>query len=172
MKTRNLALTIICLTMAVACHSDPPIVVPPAQRKGPDMKEHLINANRTVAQSEETAIDEYIARRQWPMEKLTDGARLWIYQSGKGAKVEMEDSVRVIYSIEAINGKRIYDNVEERYVAGRRSEMTGLDAAVLQMRRGDRARVILPSNLGYGIGGDGDRIPQSAILVVDLRVED
>ena len=84
----------------------------------------------------------------------------------------MEDSVRVIYSIEAINGKRIYDNVEERYVAGRRSEMTGLDAAVLQMRRGDRARVILPSNLGYGIGGDGDRIPQSAILVVDLRVED
>ena len=48
--------------------------------------------------------------------------------------------------------------------------MIGLDQAVLQLSVGSRAKVILPSNLAYGIGGDGDRIPQSAILVIDVKV--
>ena len=73
-------------------------------------------------------------------------------------------------AIEAINGKLIYSDITDDYVAGRRQQMIGLDQAVLQLSVGSRAKVILPSNLAYGIGGDGDRIPQSAILVIDVKV--
>lgn len=136
----------------------------------PDLKEHFINANRTIAQSEETSINEYVARRKWDMQKLPDGVRLWEYEKGCGPKVNVEDSVHIVYSVEAINGKLIYSDITDDYVAGRRQQMIGLDQAVLQLSVGSRAKVILPSNLAYGIGGDGDRIPQSAILVIDVKV--
>ena len=136
----------------------------------PDLKEHFINANRTIAQSEETSINEYVARRKWDMQKLPEGVRLWEYEKGRGPKINVEDSVHIVYSVEAINGKLIYSDKTDDYVAGRRQQMIGLDQAVLQLSVGSRAKVILPSNLAYGIGGDGDRIPQSAILVIDVKV--
>ena len=136
----------------------------------PDLKEHFINANRTIAQSEETSINEYVARRIWDMQKLPEGVRLWEYEKGRGPKINVEDSVHIVYSVEAINGKLIYSDITDDYVAGRRQQMIGLDQAVLQLSVGSRAKVILPSNLAYGIGGDGDRIPQSAILIIDVKV--
>lgn len=168
---RRYALIIICFTLLAACHGDPPMVGRPAANT-PDIREHLINANRTIAQSEETSINEYIARRKWNMVKLPEGVRLWEYETGKGKKIGFEDSVHISYNVEAINGKLIYNNIKEDYVAGRRQQMIGLDYAVLQLSVGSRAKVILPSNLAYGIGGDGDRIPQSAILVIDLQILD
>lgn len=155
--------------MLSACHNDPPMVGNPTSNT-PDLKEHFINANRTIAQSEETSINEYVARRKWDMQKLPDGVRLWEYEKGRGPKVNVEDSVHIVYSVEAINGKLIYSDIKDDYVAGRRQQMIGLDQAVLQLSVGSRAKVILPSNLAYGIGGDGDRIPQSAILIIDVKV--
>lgn len=155
--------------MLSACHNDPPMVGNPTSNT-PDLKEHFINANRTIAQSEETSINEYVARRKWDMQKLPEGVRLWEYEKGRGPKINVEDSVHIVYSVEAINGKLIYSDITDDYVAGRRQQMIGLDQAVLQLSVGSRAKVILPSNLAYGIGGDGDRIPQSAILVIDVKV--
>ena len=160
---------LLSVMFLAGCHGDPPMVGRPVTQ-GPDIKEHMINANRTIAQSEETVIDEYIARRGWPMEKKGDGVRLWVYHEGKGHTIEMEDTVEVRYNIEAINGKKIYDYAEESYVAGHRRDIIGLDMAVMGLPRCSKAKVIVPSNLGYGIGGDGNRIPQSAILVMDIEV--
>ncbi len=157
------------LALLAGCHNDPPVVAPRAAQHD-QLKEHMINANKTIAQAEQTSIDEYVARRGWPVRELSNGARLWEYEAGKGAQVDYEDSVHLRYDIEAINGTRLYSNLEEDCVAGRRREMVGLDEAVRQLHFGSRAKVILPSNLAYGIGGDGDRIPSSAVLVLDVEV--
>lgn len=162
-------LLIFACCVCVACHNDPPIVGGP-QKQGYDLKEHLINANKTIAQAEETSINEYVERRGWTMQRLNEGARVWVYQQGSGKQIEPEDSVHLRYDIEAINGKKIYQGVEDNYVAGRKQQLIGLDQAVMHLNRGSRAKIILPSNLGYGIGGDGDRITQSAILVFDVEV--
>lgn len=165
------AIILIACTLLASCHGDPPIVGRPSVPNR-DIKENLINANKTIAQSEETAINEYISRRGWKnMKRLDEGARVWEYQKGEGAKIGYEDSVTLTYTIEAINGKLIYNDIEDKYVAGRRQQMIGLDQAVMQLHHGSRAKVILPSSLAYGIGGDGDKIPQSAILVIDVEVK-
>lgn len=155
--------------LLTSCHGDPPMIGQPVDKQQ-SLKENMINANRTIAHAEETSIDEYISRRNWPMTKLSDGARIWVYETGKGDKVEIEDSVTIRYNVEAINGKNIYDYNQDTYVAGHRRDLIGLDGAVMGLNRGSKAKVILPSNLAFGIGGDGDRIPQSAILVIDLQI--
>ena len=161
---------LLTLLFLVSCHNDPPIVMGPTSNNNNNIKENLINANRTIAQAEETAIDQYISRRGWSMERLPEGARVWEYKNGKGATIAYEDSVCVEYSVEAINGKTIYNNLKDCFVAGRRQEMIGLDQAILHLHYGSSARVILPSALAYGIGGDGDRIPQSTILILDIKI--
>ncbi len=171
MRHALLHITLVSILLSLAaCHGDPPMVVAPTHR-GNDLKENMINANKTIAQSEETAIDQYVARRHWDMQTLVNGARIMEYEVGKGPKVNYEDSVHIRYRVEAINGNVIYDSVDEHFVAGRRQQMIGLDEAVRALHFGSRAMVILPSNLAYGMGGDGDRIPQQAILVLDLTIE-
>lgn len=162
---------LLSLLLFNSCHNDPPIVMP-SQNKGNDLKENLINANRTIAQAEETSIDQYIARRGWTMERLPEGARIWEYEKGSGATIGFEDSVCVDYSVEAVNGRSIYNGISECFVAGRRQEMIGLDQAILRLHYGSRAHVILPSALAYGIGGDGDRIPKSTILILDIKIKE
>lgn len=166
---RNPLLIILFFIFFVSCHNDPPIVMGPNKTDN-DIKENLINANKTIAQAEETSIDQYIARHGWTMERLPEGARVWEYEKGSGDPIDFEDSVCVDYSVEAINGRTIYEELSECFVAGRRQQMIGLDQAVLKLHHGSRAHVILPSALAYGIGGDGDRIPQSTILVLNLRI--
>lgn len=168
---RKLFYITVLITVLSSCHNDPPMVIG-SSRADNNLKENLINANRTIAQAEETTIDQYVSRRGWTMERLPEGARVWEYEKGAGKAVEFEDSVCVVYSVDAVNGRNIYEAVSECFVAGRRQQMIGLDQAVLRLHYGSKARVILPSALAYGIGGDGDRIPRSTILVLDLTVED
>lgn len=165
----TIPLLILLLALA-SCHNDPPVVLP-NRHQGPDLKENMIRANKTIAEAEETSINEYVARRGWQMRHTTNGARVWEYEQGNGRQIAYEDSVHIVYDVEAINGTVIYKNVNESFVAGRRQEMTGLDEVVLLLHYGSKAKVILPSRMGYGIGGDGDRIPQSAILVLDVKID-
>lgn len=164
-------LIVLSMLVVSGCRRTPPVVAPPV-KNGTDIKENMINANRTIALAEETALDEYIGRRQWNATRLENGVRVWEYGKGTGKMVNADDSVIVNYEIEAINGKKIYTGLSDTFVVGRRQYMKGLDDAVLCLRQGSKAKVLLPSSTAYGIGGDGDRITQSMILVLDVEVRD
>ncbi len=135
-----------------------------------DIKENLINANKYIAQSEDTQIEQYIARRQWDMKRLSCGARVMETRQGTGKAIDYEDSVSVRCRIEAINGGVIYENLEENFVAGRHQTTVGLDAAVRELRRGSQAVAIVPSEAAYGVGGDGDRINTRVVLIYHIEV--
>lgn len=136
-------------------------------------KHQLIEANRILSVSEDVQIDDYIARKGWKMQKTQTGLRYWIYKKGTGQQVQMMDIVRLRYRVELINGYVCYDHKEnefEEIQIGRSTAPPGLEQGLLMMREGDRAKLILPSHLGYGLLGDLDRIPAKAILIYDVEV--
>lgn len=159
----------ICVFLLTACNNVP--VVETGNDGGNDMRENLINANRYLTQGEETSIDSYAARRGWQMTVLPCGARMMVTDEGKGAPVAYDETVVIGYRVEDLGGKTIYANRLDTVVAGRLEPTRGLDAALLTMRHGSRARVIVPSELAYGMVGDGDRIGQRMTLVYDVRIE-
>ncbi len=169
MKPQLITLLSLAAMLAVACHNTPVIEV--ADQKGDPLKENMMNANRYIAKSEEQQIDSYVARRGWPMTEIGSGARLWEMERGKGRQIDYEDTVKVTYRLEAINGAVIYEQKAETFVAGRGQTVCGLDVAVRHLHHGSRARLILPSEQGYGVAGDGDRVPTRAILIYELKVE-
>ena len=166
---KRISLISMAIMLFASCNNVPVIDFEPD--KGDTLKENLLNANRYIAQSEETQIDAYIARRGWEMRKLSGGARVMETSQGSGVSVEYEDTVTITYRLEAINGTVIYSNETETVVAGRLQPTRGLDAALLILHHGSTAKIILPSEQGYGVVGDGDRVKSRMILVYDLKVE-
>lgn len=158
----------ILLLALASCDRTPVVMV--SDSNGDSLKENMINANKVISQSEETQIDAYAARRNWNLQKLPNGARIFEYQAGNGSLIDFEDTVNVVYRLEAINGTVFYENQDESFVVGRNQTTTGLDYAVRKLRHGSRAHLILPSTLGYGVVGDGDRVPSRAVLIYDLTI--
>ena len=166
---KQILLIPMAIMMFAACNNVPVIDLEPD--KGDTLKENLLNVNRYIAQSEETQIDAYVSRRGWQMRKLSGGGRVMETSQGSGRPVEYEDTVIITYRLEAINGTVIYSNETETVVAGRLRPTRGLDAALLTLHHGSTAKVILPSEQGYGVVGDGDRVKSRMILVYDLKIE-
>jgi FKBP-type peptidyl-prolyl cis-trans isomerase len=47
---------------------------------------------------------------------------------------------------------------------------SGLEEVILFLKKGDRAKIIIPSHLAFGLVGDGNKIPAMATLVYDLEL--
>lgn len=161
----------LALTALLGAGCDRTPVIDTQQQAAPSYKENIINANKVIASSEETQIDSYLSRRQWHMTRLGDGVRYEEYQAGKGATLDYEDHVALSYRLEALNGDILYSRVSDTLTLGHHLPNEGLDNALRHLRRGSKARVIVPSSIGFGAAGDGDRVPARTVLVYDLQID-
>lgn len=164
---RTVVLVAMMATM-VGC-GEPPVVTGPEPK--PDIKENLANANRYIVESEETQINSYVERRGWKVKRLACGARVYEFEMGNGKPVEWEEDVVIGYKLESLTGNTIYEGVKDTVKVGRQKPTLGLDAALTQLKHGSKAYVIVPSNQGYGVVGDGDRVTSRMVLVYKLEIE-
>ena len=55
---------------------------------------------------------------------------------------------------------------------GKSRVVNGLEEGVLLMKKGGRAKLIVPSHLAFGLLGDPGKIPARAVLVYDVELCD
>jgi FKBP-type peptidyl-prolyl cis-trans isomerase FkpA len=135
--------------------------------------ENLQEANKIMAGSEEIQIDDYVARMGWKMSKTPTGLRYWIYEAGNGKEVVELSIVRFNSRVELINGFVCYDSKHEGYEEiqlGRSTAPGGLEEGLALLREGDKAKLILPSHMAFGLLGDQNKIPTKAILIYDIEI--
>lgn len=144
-------------------------------KEGNAEKERMEKANKALLRNEIDRIEQLLERSGWQMEKTNTGLYYDIYESaGKGTKVEYGNAVIISGDLKLLNGQEIYNSEKEgtkAFVIGKGQAESGLEQAVLMMRKGDRARLIIPSHLAYGLVGDGNRIPEKATLLYDIKIE-
>ena len=154
--------------LAAACRPVPDIDI--AAPKRDSLAERMISANRIMAQTEELQIDTYLERLHWNATRLGGGARVMVTTSGSGHQVQPDDTVAIAYSVEDLAGRVIYSHIDDTVVAGRLKPTRGLDAALLTLRQGAKATVLMPSEQAYGVVGDGQSIGQRVVLVCKVEV--
>jgi len=109
--------------------------------------------------------------------ELPSGLRYTILQPNEaGKKPEEGDLVSVHYCGMLTNGK-IFDDSFQRgepieFTLGRGQVIAGWDEGIAQLRKGERAILIIPPNLGYGPRGAGGVIPPNATLVFEVELMD
>lgn len=144
------------------------------------MKEQKVMQEKHEAKMAELMQQEKIDREAWLKENKitvspTPSGMYFIQQkAGTGQKVESGDLVRAHYTGYLLDGQ-VFDSSEESkepfsFAAGRGEVIPGWDEAVMMMRVGGKARIILPSELAYGESRPDFPIPPYATLVFDLEI--
>lgn len=146
-----------------------------SQQVPANLEEQLIDMHRRNLQDEEAIIDNFIKQHGLNMKKSDTGLRYSISSTGEGETVQDGQAVTFQYELRLLDSTFCYSS-ELRgpliFRVGQDDVVRGLHEGALLMRSGDRATMILPSRLAYGLTGDHERIPGGAILVYDLELVD
>lgn len=138
-----------------------------------DPSKSLEKANRYLVKSEKIDIENYIRRHKWTMEETGSGLQYEIYYNGSGKQAEAKDIAVFAYKTWLINGNLVYtsevDGLKE-FLIGKGGVESGLEEAVLLMKEGDKARLILPAHLAFGLLGDEKKIPPRTAIIYDLEL--
>ena len=107
-------------------------------------------------------------------EKTESGLRYQFIQRGEGKKAESGKTVAVHYEGSLENGK-VFDSSYPRkkpieFKLGQGQVIEGWDEGIALLRVGDKARFVIPSDLGYGSRGAGGAIPPNATLIFDVEL--
>lgn len=146
-----------------------PVVI----KKSPEKS--LEKVNKYLLKVENREIDDYVRRHRWNMQTTGSGLRIEITKRGKGAPIKKGDKVTLKYNTFLIDGTMIYSSVKlgpKVFEVGHGGVEAGIEEAVMYLHKGDKAHLILPSFLAYGLNGDGNKIPARAIVIYDVEVVD
>jgi peptidyl-prolyl cis-trans isomerase A (cyclophilin A) len=109
-------------------------------------------------------------------EKTESGLRYQFIQKGDGKQAEAGKTVSVHYEGSLENGK-VFDSSYPRkkpieFKLGIGQVIEGWDEGIALLKVGDKARFVIPSDLGYGSRGAGGAIPPNATLIFDVELMD
>jgi FKBP-type peptidyl-prolyl cis-trans isomerase len=142
---------------------------------------NAIEAFRTFEGSREKRIAEAREAAKAELDKLSagfeetkSGLRYQIIQKGEGQKAEKGNKVSVHYKGQLADGT-VFDSSYKRnspleFKVGVGQVIAGWDEGILLLHVGDKARFVIPSDLGYGSAGAGGVIPPDATLIFDVEL--
>jgi len=142
-----------------------------------------IEAFRTFGGEREKRITELKMKIDVELDKIaagfnkTDsGLRYQIIQKGKSKKAEKGKQISVHYKGQLTDGT-VFDSSYQRkqpldFTVGIGEVIKGWDEGLQLLQVGDKARLVIPSELAYGSQGAGGVIPADATLIFDVELMD
>jgi FKBP-type peptidyl-prolyl cis-trans isomerase FkpA len=111
--------------------------------------------------------------------KTASGLYIAIDQEGNGEKPKSGDEVKVNYTGTFLDGKKFDSSVDSAFghmtpyafKLGQRQVISAWDEGIAALTKGAKAKLIAPSSLAYGSGGNGN-IPANSVLRFDVELLD
>ena len=145
------------------------------QSDKPQQEDPYVKWNQVNVEREEEDIDFFLQRYGWTMQKTGTGLRYQCVREGKGNHPQAEQVVTLKFTTFLLTGDTVYTSDRDglkQFKVDKSDEIAGLNEAVKMMRKGERARLVIPSFLAYGVAGDGNRIRGKVTLAMEVEMVD
>ena len=156
------------------------VILTSCNNKSPDknisqaeLSEKLTKMNMLLVENESKKIDNFIRRRTFKTTRTGTGLRYEIYEHGKGEKPSFRSEVEINYDVYLLGGDLCYSSDTTgpiKLMLGIGEQVSGLEEGLMLMVPGDKARLILPAHLAYGMNGDAMKIPPASALYFDVEL--
>ncbi len=128
------------------------------------------------AEQEEGLMLDYLEEEGITVEPTPSGLYYIEKEKGDGTAAESGKMVKVHYEGRLLDGT-VFDSSYERgepieFIVGHGQVIPGWDEGIGMMNVGGKARLVIPSYLGYGERGAGAMIPAFSTLVFDVELVD
>lgn len=174
-------LSVIMLTVLIgafaACrdHRVTGSVVSSSETPKEDKDAPYVEGNKNIMRRENEEMQMFINRYGWQMQRTPTGLYIQVLEPGSGDLYKENDRVAVAYRTFLLSGEQVYSsdsNGVKVFVVNRSEEIDALHEAVQMLRPGAKARLVIPSHLGYGVAGDGDRIRGLQPFIMEISMLD
>lgn len=138
-----------------------------------EIRERMTNANQLLVRDESKEIEDFIVRHQFRMTSTGTGLRFELLKDGTGPVPMAHQEVVVSYQVYLLDGIKVYDVSDEDPVVFRLqegNEIKGVEEAVMMMKEGSSARLLIPSHLAYGMLGDQQKIRGATPLYLTIKL--
>ncbi|MES2131245.1 MAG: FKBP-type peptidyl-prolyl cis-trans isomerase [Bacteroidota bacterium] len=138
------------------------------------VKQQFIKANQQVVVKENDEMDYYQKSHQLAFTKTTAGIRYYVYKpSLKGDSIKDGSVIKINYTLSLLDGTVCYSSEKDgakEFKVGMDDLEDGLHKAVLHLKNGDKALIMIPSHLAHGLLGDSKKIPPQSPILYDIEV--
>ena len=104
--------------------------------------------------------------------EMIKGMKVEILKQGTGAQAKTGDTVTVNYVGALENGIKFDSSIDRGtpfpFTLGENRVIKGWELGVLGMRAGEKRKLTIPPELGYGSAGAGGVIPPNATLIFEV----
>jgi FKBP-type peptidyl-prolyl cis-trans isomerase len=109
--------------------------------------------------------------------RTNSGLYYVITNQGTGANAAAGDEVTVNYTGMFLDGRKFDSNIDSafnhvspfKFTLGRSQVIRGWDEGIALLKKGSKAKLILPSAIAYGANGTGG-IPANSVLQFDVEL--
>ncbi|PKP50622.1 MAG: peptidylprolyl isomerase [Bacteroidetes bacterium HGW-Bacteroidetes-11] len=134
-------------------------------------------ADKNKAKGEELGkLNNYIKNNKITVKPTASGLYYIETLAGTGEKPVAGKKVKVHYTGTLLDGQKFDSSVDRgqpfEFVLGQGQVIQGWDEGIAMMKKGGKARLVIPSSIAYGPDGRMPTIPPSATLIFDVELID
>ena len=139
---------------------------------------HLISVDSPLKmkKNEEVALKKYIEDNKITNPPTASGIYIMESVAGQGIKIDSGTMVKLHFVVSTIDGKQIFSSMDRpeplKFQYGQKFDTPGLEEAVGTMKKGSKAKVIVPSKMAFGEMGRGNVVPPYSTIVYDVEIID
>lgn len=119
-------------------------------------------------------LEQYIADNSITVQPEESGLYFISEKKGRGRLPKMEEMVTFHMTVGLIDGTKVFSTLDRgepiEIEFGKRFDTEGLEQGLGMIRKGGKARLIVPSSIGFGAEQRGQVIPPYSTLVYDVEV--
>ncbi len=167
--------TFILIVIVTFFSCDKKFVQKPAEKKEDTFLQESVKREKKRQQLEYEQLEAWVAQNpQFQFTKTPYGYWMESYSSSpNGEPMKDLTYVQYIKQYKDLDKKVLYsfeDQGIQNIILGKTEEIRGIETAIRQMKEGQKATLLLPSFMAYGLYGDENKIGAHEPIIVELQL--